>query len=325
MKLIICGNGFDRNHGLHTGYCSYRAYLEKNAPNILEKFELFPFLNSRKISEKWKDVEDTLRINAEAFVQMLNSYQLFESEENVIECGIDIEEWMNFLFAFTGELFYKWLQEIDITKLIPKREIEELFEDAVFITFNYTDTLENVYGISKERIVHIHGNLLQVNQQECIGQDIFSVFSTIEEAECYNKPIVKKEQWNSYVIRKEIQFGAPVKVENLMNLIGVDNIPDKDIREYVSEVLPCLIKNIENNIPVLRKFIDGKNIEEVIVLGHSLNGPDDLYYTECLLPLYREKKWTFYWHRHENSEEDLCEKKLFCQRHKIANCEYREW
>ena len=39
MKLFVIGNGFDRGHGLPTGYWDFRTYLENLYPEFLYAFE----------------------------------------------------------------------------------------------------------------------------------------------------------------------------------------------------------------------------------------------------------------------------------------------
>ncbi len=60
MKLIIIGNGFDLNHELKTSYSYYRSFLNDNYNGLLHDFEEFPWLDSKCVSDLWKDVEMSL-------------------------------------------------------------------------------------------------------------------------------------------------------------------------------------------------------------------------------------------------------------------------
>ena len=53
-----------------------------------------------------------------------------------------------------NEAFTKWLRSISLAKT-PKFFI--LDKDAYYLTFNYTDTLETIYGIQDRHVLHIHG------------------------------------------------------------------------------------------------------------------------------------------------------------------------
>lgn len=325
MKLVICGNGFDCHHKLRTSYDSYHSWLEINAPLVLEKFNGFPWVNKACISNKWVDVEKTLSLDVSAMINAINDYSLDTNPENVSECIVDFEDWTRFIYSFTGGEFYKWLSSIDTRQTTKDPKIEGALSDAICITFNYTDTLETVYGIEKGRILHLHGSLDEVEEENCFGNDILPSFSTVEEAECYDKPVIENDKWNSGIIRNVIQFGAPresidVKEEMDKKL----NSEDKELKELLFEFFQCTIKSLCRNLPKINSFLSGKRIDEVMIMGHSLNGPDDLYYTECLIPKYRDKKWIIYWYN-DGSQKDLCEKKVFCAKYGIKNVEYREW
>lgn len=55
------------------------------------------------------------------------------------------------------EIFSRWIASIDINKANPKQSLMDLFDadDSMFLSFNYTSTLETIYGI--DSVCHIHG------------------------------------------------------------------------------------------------------------------------------------------------------------------------
>lgn len=53
----------------------------------------------------------------------------------------------------------QWVRTIRIRDVKPKTSLINNFQEALYITFNYTAVLERVYGISEGRIIHIHGSL----------------------------------------------------------------------------------------------------------------------------------------------------------------------
>lgn len=326
MKLIICGNGFDLNHRLQTGYKCYRCYLQDVAPDVLRKFEELPWGHKQVGENKWRDIEKSLELDVDDLLSTVAQYEINVPPENVCECKTDMDDRLRFIHLFTGELFYQWLSDVDTSKARAKSELSKCFEDALFVNFNYTNTLECVYGVAPEKILHIHGALADVNVQNCFGQDILPRFSTIEEAECYDKPLLESDKWNSNIIRNIIQFGAPREWEQISRKLN-DAFRDqeRDIYEELSEVLPKTIKTLSKNLPSLQSFLLGKTIDEIIIMGHSLNGPDDFYYEKCLIPLYKDKKWTFYWHRgYEDPLSGKREIEKFCQKHKITP-NFCEW
>lgn len=323
MKLIICGNGFDMHHKLKTDYKAYRDYLKKHAPNVLRKFEEFQWFNESCKGNQWRDVEETLAINFEGIISFYKAY--YNDPDGSIEFDTDFEDWTRFIYTFTGQAFFLWLSSINTNTALKDTNLESLFTDAICITFNYTDTVEHLYGVAKEKILYLHGNLHRVIVEHCLGSSILPTFKTIEEAECYNRPIIECDKWNSDIIRSEIQFGAPLVSENKFVAI-FNNIQEDGTKKALKELSEKSTKRIYENLPRLEEFLKEKDIEEIIILGQSLLGPDDLYYSECIIPMYKNKKWTAYWHRGKNGElDDYHEKKDFFQKYNISDVNFVEW
>lgn len=68
---------------------------------------------------------------------------------------------LEYLKKLTRDHFREWVESIDVSKVKP---VLNLPDTASFITFNYTPTLEYVYGVSPDRILHIHGCVLDKNE-----------------------------------------------------------------------------------------------------------------------------------------------------------------
>lgn len=318
MKLIICGNGFDMHHNLKTGYSEYKKYLQCNVPLLVEKFEKFPWFPGKCKNDLWRDVENTLALNLQEMIEHFKAY--YNDPDGVIEYETDFEDWTRFIYSFTGDEFYKWISTTDYNAAKAEDDLAELFSDAVFVTFNYTDTIERIYGVPNEKVLHLHGALSKVAVENCFGQSILPSFTTIEEAESYNGPILESDKWNSDIIREEIQFGAPVVEANSLDSI-VEQIQHEDIQCLFRQLIDKTTKSIYKNLPILKAFLHGKEIDEIVIMGHSLMGADDLYYSECLIPLYGTKKWTAYFH----TDADYEEKTAFFAKNAITTHQCKKW
>ena len=66
----------------------------------------------------------------------------------------ELEERSNDLHRSIAEGFVGWVDEIDVTSASPRMTFED---GANFINFNYTGTLQRVYGVPDRRVLHIHG------------------------------------------------------------------------------------------------------------------------------------------------------------------------
>lgn len=68
---------------------------------------------------------------------------------------------LEYLKKLTRDHFREWVESIDVSKVKP---VLDLPDTASFITFNYTPTLEYVCGVRPDRILHIHGCVLDKNE-----------------------------------------------------------------------------------------------------------------------------------------------------------------
>lgn len=279
MKLIICGNGFDLHHNLQTSYGAYKEFLTAYYDDVLSGYENFPYLSV--YDNRWSDVESALGIDYEDFMEdAMGSYPsaLEDGDSKWGTMQIDVELLTSFIHKFTGECFAQWLNSVNI--LSAKPELNLLKKD-LYINFNYTDTLQLLYQIPDNNILHIHGKLSKVDDG------------------CNPS------------VRKEIQFGAvdinsekaKEKLTNKykeMDFFGVSVEPA--IREICS-FIDKSTKELDKNYPKLKAFLNNKEISEIVIMGHTLNGADSAYYKDILVPRYKDLKWTFM--RYINEEKKI--------------------
>ena len=63
----------------------------------------------------------------------------------------------------------RWIRTIKIRDTLPK--VSQINKDNrdLYINFNYTATLEKVYGISDSSVIHIHGSLRDYTDDPVLG------------------------------------------------------------------------------------------------------------------------------------------------------------
>jgi hypothetical protein len=66
--------------------------------------------------------------------------------------------------------------------------------------------------------------------------------------------------------------------------------------------------------------MEGKNIDEVIIMGVSLGEADDAYYSDVLVPRLKNAKWIFMLYG-----DDASRIESFVSRHNLQNTEIRKW
>jgi hypothetical protein len=301
MKLYIVGNGFDCHHNLKTSYNHYREFLSNTYPQMVIDYEKFPYLDI--LDSPWSDIERALAIDYRSLMENCIKEGYPDGTETHLgtwlNMDIELEKATYFVKDFTGRCFVQWLNQINYQV---KKDLNLSAEDY-FICFNYTDTLSKIYAIDQSNILYIHGRL----------QNIEKIKDNIS-------------------IRKEIQFGAvglsASKIET--------ELYDKYEKVFLSQlfIFPAIFvlcefiqkstKNLDKNVPILSNFLNGKTPNEIVIMGHTLNGSDTLYYDKILIPLFKDKKWTFYRFGGKNGR-DANMIKSFIAKNNLLNVEIIDW
>ncbi len=187
-KLFIIGNGFDRAHCLATSYDEFRKYLCKKYTHCKSGGEM-PLVPAVTIGPKGEEVCDMEEVakflvylisiaepngnkwsDVEASLGRLDYDEAFDMLPQEIDDDGDMDYWkesynnedmasnLYIVVSFVKDLFAEWVDNIDINFAKAKQKFISLIEpEDIFLTFNYTETLEEVYEINKNSICHIHG------------------------------------------------------------------------------------------------------------------------------------------------------------------------
>lgn len=190
-KLFIIGNGFDLAHHLPTSYGNFRNFLYRYAtmnpddeynftvPQVytnqeggfsIDESDAAVFLynlldNTENIGDNWQDFEGALgRLNFEAvFDDNFAEVYDHDGDLNPFHTAYNREDMSNSINESCGlisNIFTDWIHSICLDNTIPLEMLSRLFDrNSLFLTFNYTRTLEDVYQVSEENICHIHGSV----------------------------------------------------------------------------------------------------------------------------------------------------------------------
>lgn len=154
--LVITGNGFDIWHGLPT---SYKHFHDKYSDALSQYTQYFDdFLDTDKA---WTVFEESLgSFNEDEFLD--KSAYMPDIEEMAENIGMlyGYEDSISFetkeLIENITSLFNLWISSIKVDVAI---RLTALPSNCKFINFNYTTTLQEVYGILDSNILHIHGKV----------------------------------------------------------------------------------------------------------------------------------------------------------------------
>ncbi len=304
MKLYIIGNGFDRAHGLKTSYWDFRCYLNRYAKQFLVEFEKlyghYPFdpdeYHVPKSKQKelmkrrdnalnetmWKTFEESIGNPEETEFDTICDSTIAAMKE--LDSGpIGIEDTLNLYFeeqfGFVKDLqnyLLKWAKKIELKNASIKKDSLKNNTTDFFLTFNYTPTLECVYGIPVSHICHIHGGIPPYcSHNPVIGHG--------------NRESIMK--WKKWKDENDILFdeGGSSKCRAIVNFYS---------RTF---------KDTEQMIGKHMDFFHGlQRIEEVIVIGHSFGKVDIPYFEKIVEINGKDTPWTILYY--SSTEKDSMER-----------------
>lgn len=255
-----------------TAYANYRDYLLKVSPDVIYEFERSMYVvedgdSGSSKETRWNELEKSLGLLWDECVQVaINEHfpNMADDRPGWDDARIEVDMATRFVSGIAGLPFIKWVQSIDLSKTVAKFHLPT---DGYYITFNYTETLERVYDIAGERILHLHG-----------------------------------KRGDS---RYPLQFGSPKNDPNVV-LSDIEKRWRED-DFYTAVIEPCIriaedrcrsaSKNLTKNYYRLAAFIDTMprgSCASVRVMGHSFDGVDYPYYCDVLAPRFIDAEWQFF-------------------------------
>ncbi len=252
--LYVIGNGFDLHHGMATSYKHFGEFLKRDYPKLRDLLDdYFPTYNADDFwghfEERLADFDaDTLVENSEHLIVSYNADHWRESYNHDYSFELD-----RVVEAVSTELlraFGEWIRQIVIPSpgsltVSPAR----IDPTARFINFNYTATLQRLYGVPKAHIWHVHG--------AADGSD----------------PLVLGHAWRPKPAETRTAHLDPER-EDTRVLEGAQTID-----QYFKRTFKPTAKIIADNAGWFASLAD---VDDIRVLGHSLSDVD-LPYLETIV------------------------------------------
>ncbi|MBO5228461.1 MAG: hypothetical protein J6B39_05660 [Lachnospiraceae bacterium] len=130
---------------------------------ILRTFEDIQFLMEKNGKDAWSCFEESCGIIDFNFFMEQVPDDLFLDKEGDLDAWLRDDLLSSMIAPYVSVLeslpiyFANWIDSIDVSKATSNKEFEAFFKayDVTSMTFNYTDTVENVYN--QNSVFHIHG------------------------------------------------------------------------------------------------------------------------------------------------------------------------
>ena len=339
--LYIIGNGFDMFHGAESSYANFRDYLLHHNVDVVKSLELFFGPRSlRNTVERYSEfrwyTEDFkhLRIKApetkwarmflwkdfERYLSSLNREKLFDLLEWSLPRNKHQELHFNYelyqkkvdnilkkIHLCTFEMryqFHKWIKTLHYAKGYKSKALD-IDSNALFLDFNYTTFLEDVYGVPHTNIKYIHGCKNDKYGSLILGHSL-DYKEGLEEWLHKNR---NRKRYRSNLKDKKGNFFGNYKLSYLAYF--ADSLDDAnwitesrydailDVKARIEAYYQQNFKDSTGIIANNRDFFSSlRDIEEITVLGHSLGEVDHNYY-KAIIEANKDSnqtEWTFSWY-----------------------------
>lgn len=284
-RLFVIGNGFDIAHGLNT---DYKAFLEQ----LSSEHSSFYNAVCHYISEDalWSNFEEALGCLDYEQLQDDNScYYLDYGDDNWRDsANHDYQYMIGEDLSFASNIprfFLEWINEVD-TDVSPIVSPSVLNRNCLFLNFNYTDTLEQVYDIPTKQIIYIHGKASR-GDNIIVGHHDASLFQKRAIPS-----FASAEEHGTYMEDDDDDF----RLQEARTII----------KEYFRKTYKDTVSIIRENCAFFHSLLA---TDEVFVLGHSLSLIDFDYFIEIRNAVPDSCVWYISYYSHA----DFCTAQRFIQ------------
>lgn len=267
QRLVIIGNGFDLAHKLPTTYWHFKKQLSDEHADFYDR--ICKYLPENIL---WRCFEDALAELDDQQIQDDNScYLLAYGDENWSDSAHqDFQFMIGKTLSFASDIpqyFSDWISDVDTCAdpIMPSYIVDE---NNIYLSFNYTDTLEQVYNIPSENILYIHGKALR-GDKLIVGH--------------HSKDLIQKEPEPQFATEEERQL----YYENYDEDVRVT-----EAKGIIKSYFKTTYKDTETIIANNQQFFDSlADVEEIYIYGHSLSDIDLDYFCEIYNCVSPDCKW----------------------------------
>jgi hypothetical protein len=294
--LYILGNGFDLHHGLDTRYQHFCFFLQDTNKELYESLITYfglPDLDRTNplcfADPQWKYFEEALsKLDTDSVMDRYSDYaaDIGSPDFSDREWGAYAREIGWFVDKITKglfESFRQFIRSVNYPESIENKRVE-LVSDSLYLNFNYTTTLERYNGILQSSILYLHGKA-EDEAHLVLGHGVApSNFVTKEQeppTDCTEEVYELWREWMSD------QFDYSTELAR------------EELNSYFSDTFKDTDRVIKSNAALFQSLTA---VEQVVILGHSLNDVDLPYIEYIAGKVHPDSIW--YCSYYEAEEKD---------------------
>jgi len=249
--LFIIGNGFDVAHGISSKFSNFGEYLEKNDTKVFEAIQKYLFVDKNF----WNCFEERLAtLDYDSIIDYATDFLVGYGDENWSDAyhhdfEYEIQQITSNLSDRLKLNFHNWIDSLEMPTAGNFDPVRCIDPSSQFLSFNYTSTLQDLYKVPDENVIHIHGSLHALDEELIIGH------GWLRQHDEKLSPKVNEDT--------DVRVGGGYKL----------------IDDYFADTF----KPTDDIIEECQGFFSGLNeVTDVIVLGHSISEVDMPYFREIV-------------------------------------------
>lgn len=281
--LLVIGNGFDVAHGIPSRYRNFENWLRENDYDLIEHMSAyFPYVFDEDL-EWWNDFEnnlDMIEAHEEISRVVNDNYPDFGSDEfrdrDYHAASQEMRAEMGNLYSNIQNAFEKWIETL------PRNAggIFCLDDYDMFLTFNYTDLLQDTYKMGEDKILYIHGRS-STGEELIVGHN------------------ANPDHYVDGIRYEAPELPADLDPEDLAQWAEAnsDDFMTSETRKVAEEVVVAFKKPTEDIISKYRVFFSRCNqLEEISFIGFSFADVDMPYILMLAENSSDSAVWKIYYH-----------------------------
>lgn len=170
-RLFVIGNGFDLHHGIPSRYSDFGRYVEGIDRKVSELIRDYLFVDK----DFWNCFEERLATfdpdhvidHAENFLVSYGAEDWSDADHHNFE--YEIEHIVDGLSRTMRKHFADWIRGLPIPLPGTVPLVNCIERRAKFLNFNYTPTLQSLYGVDPGQVLHIHGSAVDPDSLIVLG------------------------------------------------------------------------------------------------------------------------------------------------------------
>ncbi|WP_428523618.1 bacteriophage abortive infection AbiH family protein [Roseibium sp.] len=260
-RLFVIGNGFDLHHGIPSQYSDFGRYVEGIDPRVSELIRDYLFVDK----DFWNCFEERLAsFDSDHVIDYAQNFLVPYGAEDWSEAyhhdfEYEIEQIVDGLSRTMRRHFASWIRGLPIPSPGTVPLVNCIDRSAKFLNFNYTSTLQSLYGVSPDQVLHIHGSAANSDSLIVLGHGW--------------------EKQGDEVLSRLVDEGTDTRFAGGYRLID----------EYFADTF----KPTEKILTLNQAFFDRLlGVSDVFILGHSLADVDALYFAEMAKKVPVTARWT---------------------------------